>query len=309
MGIGLIFIIILILSFTVIVLTMKPTKSEQAVQQRLSVIEGIASGNVELPPDLLKSETLSDIPALDSLMHQFPVFTRLHHFMAQADSQRSVGELVTGSLFIGIVGGWASDIWLPTRELAVLAGMALAALRRFKQFEELLPDAIDLMSRALRAGHAISSAIEMVSEESSDPIASEFRRIFEEQNFGLPLREAMLNLTDRIPLPDVRFLVTAILVQKETGGNLAEVLDKSAAVIRDRFRLRGQLRVYTAQGRLTGWILAGLPFFMFFAITVVSPNYEHILISDPTGQKLIYAGIAMMMVGGYIIHRIINIEV
>ena len=119
----------------------------------------------------------------------------------------------------------------------------------------------------------------------------------------------MLNLTDRIPLPDVRFLVTAILVQKETGGNLAEVLDKSAAVIRDRFRLRGQLRVYTAQGRLTGWILAGLPFFMFFAITVVSPNYEHIFISDPTGQKLIYAGIAMMMVGGYIIHRIINIEV
>src|SRR5437667_892150 len=318
MGIGLIFIIILILSFTVIVLTMKPTKSEQAVQQRLSMIEGISSGQVDLPPDLLKKETLSEIPTLNDLMHQFPVFTRLHHFMAQADSQRSVGELVTGSLLIGIVGGWASDIWLPTRELAVLAGMALAALpfvyfyvlraRRFKQFEELLPDAIDLMSRALRAGHAISSAIEMVSEESSDPIASEFRRIFEEQNFGLPLREAMLNLTDRIPLPDVRFLVTAILVQKETGGNLAEVLDKSAAVIRDRFRLRGQLRVYTAQGRLTGWILAGLPFFMFFAITVVSPNYERILISDPTGQKLIYAGIAMMMVGGYIIHRIINIE-
>src|SRR5437667_8772858 len=319
MGIGLIFIIILILSFTVIVLTMKPTKSEQAVQQRLSVIEGIASGNVELPPDLLKSETLSDIPALDSLMHQFPVFTRLHHFMAQADSQRSVGELVTGSLFIGIVGGWASDIWLPTRELAVLAGMALAALpfvyfyvlraRRFKQFEELLPDAIDLMSRALRAGHAISSAIEMVSEESSDPIASEFRRIFEEQNFGLPLREAMLNLTDRMPIPDVRFLVTAILVQKETGGNLAEVLDKTAVVIRDRFRLRGQLRVYTAQGRLTGWILAGLPFFLFFALAMLDPKYEHLLIADPVGRKLIFAGLGMMAAGAFIIRRVINIEV
>jgi len=316
--IGTIFIIVLVLSFAVIVLTMKPTKSEQAVQQRLSMIEGI-SGHAELPPDLLKKETLSEIPTLNNLMHQFPVFTRLHHFMAQADSQRSVGELVTGSLFLGIVGGWASNIWLPTRALAFGAGVVLAALpfvyfyvlraRRFKHFEELLPDAIDLMSRALRAGHAISSAIEMVSEESSDPIAMEFRRIFEEQNFGLPLREAMLNLTDRVPLPDVRFLVTAILVQKETGGNLAEVLDKSAVVIRDRFRLRGQLRVYTAQGRLTGWILAGLPFFMFFAITVVSPKYEHILIDDPTGQKLIYAGIAMMIIGGYIIHRIINIEV
>ena len=319
MSIGTIFIIILVLSFAVIVLTMKPTKSEVAVQQRLSMIEGISSGQVDLPPDLLKKETLSEIPTLNDLMHQFPVFTRLHHFMAQADSQRSVGELVTGSLLIGIVGGWASDIWLPTRALAFLAGVVLAAVpfvyfyvvraQRFKHFEELLPDAIDLMSRALRAGHAISSAIEMVSEESSDPIAMEFRRIFEEQNFGLPLREAMLNLTDRVPLPDVRFLVTAILVQKETGGNLAEVLDKSAAVIRDRFRLRGQLRVYTAQGRLTGWILAGLPFIMFFAITVVSPKYEHILITDPTGQKLIYAGIAMMIIGGYIIHRIINIEV
>jgi tight adherence protein B len=319
MGIGAIFVITLMLSFAVIALTMKPTKSEKAVQDRLRAIEGIASGNVELAPDLLKREALSEIPSLDALMHQFPVFTRLHHFIAQADSQRSVGELVTGSLLIGIAGAWISNAWLPAFGLAVLAGAALAALpfsylyvlraRRFKHFEELLPEAIDLMSRALRAGHAISSAIEMVSEESSDPIAPEFRRVFEEQNFGLPLRDAMLNLTDRVPLADVRFLVTAILVQKETGGNLAEVLDKSATVIRDRFRLRGQLRVYTAQGRLTGWILAGLPFFMFFAISVVSPKYERIMITDPLGLKLIYVGLGMMLVGGWIIHRIINIEV
>jgi tight adherence protein B len=319
MGIGTIFIIILILSFAVIVLTMRPTKSEEAVQQRLRMIEGIASGNVELPPDLLKRETLSEIPQLDALLHQFPAFTRLHHFIAQADSQRSVGEFVTMSLVLGVGGAWVSNIWLPAPGMALLVGVALASLpffylsvlraRRFRHFEELLPEAIDLMSRALRAGHAISSAIEMVSEESSDPIASEFRRVFEEQNFGLPLREGMLNLTDRVPLPDVRFLVTAILVQKETGGNLAEVLDKTAAVIRDRFRLRGQLRVYTAQGRLTGWILAALPFGLFLALRILSPSYASILITDPVGRELIYAGLAMMAAGAYVIRRIINIEV
>ncbi len=319
MGVGTIFIIILILTFAVIALTLRPSKSELAVEQRLKMIEGIASGNVELPPDLLKRETLSEIPTLDSLLHQFPVFTRLHHFIAQADSQRSVGEIVTMSLVLAVGGAWISNIWLPTLGLALLAGVALGAMpflyltvlraRRFRKFEELLPEAIDLMSRALRAGHAISSAIEMVSEESADPISMEFRRVFEEQNFGLPLREAMLNLTDRVPISDVRFLVTAILVQKETGGNLAEVLDKTAAVIRDRFRLRGQLRVYTAQGRLTGWILAALPFFLFFAISILDPHYEHLLLTDPTGRKLIYAGLAMMVTGAWIIKRIINIEV
>jgi tight adherence protein B len=319
MSIGAIFFITLMLTFAVIVLAMRPTKSEKAVEQRLRMVEGIATGKVDLPPDLLKRETLSEIPSLDALMHQFPVFVRLHRFIAQADSQRSVGELVIGSLLIGIVGGWISNFWLPAFEFAVLAGAALATApfgylyvlraRRFRRFEELLPEAIDLMSRALRAGHAISSAIEMVSEESSDPIAPEFRRVFEEQNFGLPLREAMLNLSDRMPLPDVRFLVTAILVQKETGGNLAEVLDKAAAVIRDRFRLRGQLRVYTAQGRLTGWILAGMPFVMFIALRIISPKYMLVLVTDPVGQKLIYAGLVMMAMGAWVIRRIVNIEV
>ncbi|MBI1984273.1 MAG: type II secretion system F family protein, partial [Acidobacteria bacterium] len=139
--------------------------------------------------------------------------------------------------------------------------------------------------------------------------ASEFRRVFEEQNFGLPLREAMLNLARRIPLPDVSFLVTAILVQKETGGNLAEILDKTTIVIRERFRLRGQLRVYTAQGRLTGWILVALPFFLFGVMTFLNPSYELVLIKDPTGQKLVYAGLIMMVVGVLVIRKVIDIKV
>lgn len=165
------------------------------------------------------------------------------------------------------------------------------------------------MARALRAGHTISSAIEMVASEGSEPVASEFRQVFEQQNFGLPLREAMLGLAERIPLPDVSFLVTAILVQKETGGNLAEVLDKTAVVIRERFRLRGQLRVYTAQGRLTGWILAALPFIMFVLLNIVNPDYMKILLTDPAGRTLIYVGIGLMVVGGWVISKVIDIKV
>jgi tight adherence protein B len=140
-------------------------------------------------------------------------------------------------------------------------------------------------------------------------VASEFRQIFEQQNFGLPLREAMLGLAERIPIPDVAFLVTAILVQKETGGNLAEVLDKTAVVIRERFRLRGQLRVYTAQGRLTGWILAAMPFLMFVLLNIVNPDYMRILITDPAGRTLIYVGIVLMVVGGWVISKVIDIKV
>ena len=165
------------------------------------------------------------------------------------------------------------------------------------------------MARALRAGHTITSAIEMVASEGSEPAASEFRRVFEEQNFGLPIREALLNLASRVPLSDVAFLVTAILVQKETGGNLAEVLDKTAAVIRERFRLRGQLKVYTAQGRLTGWILAAMPFLMFVLLSLVNPGYERILFTDPAGRKLIYAGIVLLVTGGWVIRKVIDVKV
>jgi tight adherence protein B len=222
-------------------------------------------------------------------------------------------------LVLLLAATWLASFRAPTFVLSLAAGVAAGALpyiyllfkrwKRLRRFEELLPDSIDLMARALRAGHTITSAIEMVSAEGSEPIASEFRRVFEEQNFGLPLREAMLNLANRVPLPDVQFLVTAILVQKETGGNLAEVLDKAAAVIRERFRLRGQLRVYTAQGRLTGWILAALPFIMFVLINIFNPDYEKVLLTDPVGQKLIYIGVGLLILGGWVIRKVIDIKV
>ena len=165
------------------------------------------------------------------------------------------------------------------------------------------------MARALRAGHAIISAVEIVSEETSEPLAAEFRAVFDEQNLGLAIREALLNLVSRVPTDGVRFLATAILLQKETGGNLAEIMDKAASVMRERMRLKGQLRVYTAQGRMTGWFLCCLPFFVFGLISVVNRDYERLLWTSAIGVRLIYGALALMLLGVYTIRRIINIKV
>jgi tight adherence protein B len=310
---------ILVLTFVVLIFALRPTKSEEALRQRLRTIERAATGISEDTASILRQESLSDVGWLNDFMQQVPIFTRLQHLLNQAESTWSVGTLVSGSLVLAMVGTWVGTLRAPTLALAILVGLAVGAIpylylfwkrySRFRRFEELLPDTIDLMARALRAGHTVTSSIEMVSTEGTEPVASEFRRVFEEQNFGLPLREAMLNLAARVPLPDVNFLVTAILVQKETGGNLAEILDKATAVIRERFRLRGQLRVYTAQGRLTGWILAGLPFFMFILLNLVNPEYEKTLLTDPVGQKLIYVGIGLMVAGGWVIRKVIDIRV
>jgi tight adherence protein B len=262
---------------------------------------------------------LSDIPWLNDLMLEWNSLRKIQQLLQQAESTWTVGKLITITLFLLVVGTWVVNFRAPSIVFALIAGTAIASLptvylfvlrsRRLMKFEGLLPDTIDLMARALRAGHTISSSIEMVASEGSEPVASEFRRVFEQQNFGLPLREAMLGLADRVPLPDVSFLVTAILVQKETGGNLAEVLDKTAVVIRERFRLRGQLRVYTAQGRLTGWILAGMPFVMFVLLNLANPDYMKIMFTDPAGRVMMYAGLVLMVVGGWVIRKVIDIKV
>jgi tight adherence protein B len=180
---------------------------------------------------------------------------------------------------------------------------------RLQRFATILPDAIDLLARALRAGHALTAAIDMVSREIPDPVGAEFRRVYEEQNFGLPIREALLNLAKRVPVQDLRFLITAMLVQKETGGNLAEVLDKAGLVIRERSRLLGQLRIYTAQGRMTGWVLGLLPFIVFSLMCLVNPSYARNLIDDPMGRKAIWVGLGLMVIGILSIRKIVDLKV
>jgi tight adherence protein B len=196
------------------------------------------------------------------------------------------------------------------------AGAALALLpfgflsfkraRNISRFNAVLAECIDMLARALRAGHSIPSAIEMLAENGQEPAASEFGEVFKQMNLGLPMRDALLQLMERVPSSDLRVLVTAILVQKDTGGNLAEILDRTVFVIRERLRIQGEIQVQTAQGRMTGWILSGLPIIMMVLLNLVNPGYSSILFHDPLGRKLIYYSLGMLAVGSYIIRRIVN---
>jgi tight adherence protein B len=181
--------------------------------------------------------------------------------------------------------------------------------QRFSKFEQELPEALDLMVSALRAGHSLVSALGLVAHEAPDPIGAEFRVCFEEQNYGLELRTAMSNLLTRVPLQDLRIVVTAILIQKESGGNLAEVLDKTAYVIRERYRLKRQVLVHTAQGRLTGWILSFLPIALGIGLYLINPDTMSLLWRRPIGIKLLYTAAAMTVTGALIIRKIVNMEV
>ena len=243
----------------------------------------------------------------------------LLRLIQQAGKNWSVTSVFLLSLAGAVIGWWLASLAIPSVPLSALLGaliglspcLYLYVIReiRFRRFDTLLPEAVDLMARGLRAGHAATAVLEMVGNEVADPVGSEFRAMCEEQSLGLPLREAMLSLVQRVPRDDVRFLATAILLQKETGGNLAVILDKTAAVMRERARLRGQLMIYTAQGRITGWILCFAPFIMFGLISIVNREYEKVLFTTPTGLHVIYGGLVMMLLGVLIIRKIIDIKV
>jgi tight adherence protein B len=181
--------------------------------------------------------------------------------------------------------------------------------KRMRAFEELLPEAIDLLGRALRAGHPLSSGLRMIAEEMKDPIAGEFRRVFEEQRFGLNMEDSLLGMADRIPLVDVRIFVTAVLIQREVGGNLAEILDKLSYVIRQRFSIMRQVRTFTAQGRMSGYVLGGLPIFLGLVLFTINRDDMLAFIVDPTGRLLMMVAAALQISGYLWISRIVKIEV
>jgi tight adherence protein B len=317
----LIFAVLMLVTFGIVLLVLRPTVKEKSIEGRLESVARGTEGEVptEETPDIVKRANLSDIPLLEVLLRQVAPARRLQNYLSQADLDWSVGRVVSGTVFLLVVVPFVLGFFIPNLVLQILGGCIAAASiyifiyvkrsMRFDRFNELLPEAIDLLTRALKAGHSINAAIEMVSREVPEPVGGEFRRTFEEQNFGLPMREAMTNFATRIPIPDLQFLITAILVQKETGGNLVEILEKTANVLRERLRLKGQLAIYTAQGKLTGWILGGLPFFLFVGLSIVNPDYGKILINDPFGRKLIYTGLIMMAIGAYVIRKIVDVKV
>jgi tight adherence protein B len=314
----LLFLLLLIVCFAVLVFFLRPTSTETAVQQHLEHIE--ESRAVEGDGStILRREALSNTQWVDELIREIPGLVGLARLIKQAGQTWQVSSVLLGSAALGIGVAWMCSLAIPSLSLSLVFGIIAAFLPyvyllvrreiRLRHCEALLPDAVDLMARGLRAGHAVPAVLEMVGKEIAEPLAGEFRILHEEQNLGLPLRDAMLNLVARVPRDDMRFLATAILLQKETGGNLAVILDKTAALARERARLYGQLRIYTAQGRITGWILCIAPFIMFGLMSVVNWKYEKILFTNPTGLRIVYIGLVMMLLGILIIRKIIDIKV
>jgi tight adherence protein B len=213
-----------------------------------------------------------------------------------------VALIATGSLPIGfvatVVGALLPNLYVRYRRT-----------KRLNAFEEMLPDSIDLVGRALRAGHPLSSGFKMAADDGPDPVAGEFRRVFEEQRFGMPLQDSLLGMADRINLVDVRILVTAILIQREVGGNLAEILDNLSTVVRARFTIRRQIKVYTAQGRMTGYLLSALPIILFVLLYTINAQYMSILFTDPIGKILVTVALGMQFIGFLWIRKIIKIEI
>jgi tight adherence protein B len=318
MALILLFLLLLMLMFGVLFYLLKPTAIEKAVEDQLASIEDTQTESGDVRATILKQRAVQS-SVVEDLAVMLPWSQSSTSLITQAGKDWSFGSFTMFSLLAGLAAYGLASLFNASTLISVALGIGVAwapyiylyILRevRFSKFSDLLPEAVDLMSRGLRAGHSIQAVLEMVGNEIADPVGIEFRALHKEQTLGLPIRDAMVGLINRVPLDDMRFLATAILLQKESGGNLAQILDKTSAVIRERARLRGQLRIYTAQGRITGWILGASPFFMFLIINLVNHNYEKTLFSDPFGLKLVYIGLGMMVVGILIIRKIIDIKV
>ncbi len=268
---------------------------------------------------LARNEMMSEIPWLNRVLVDLQATLHVKKMLDQADLHITPSRLLMFSGMAGILGALAVYMLSANLLLVIPCGLVAATVpfihvwwkrkQRFDQFLEHLPDALDLMSRALSAGHAFAEALHMVSTEMPEPIATEFRKTYEEQNLGLSLKLALENLMQRIPLLDLRMCVTAVLIQRETGGNLAEILEKVAYTIRERFRIMGDLKTLTTSSRMSAWILCGMPIFVAFAVTVMNPDYMSVLWKDQRGHYLIAAAVIMQVTGMLIVRKILNIKI
>jgi tight adherence protein B len=306
-----------------LLLTAGKTGVSQQTEQTLSVLQAALATSkfsaADQAVDIRKIEVLSAVPWLNRWLLKLEVAPRLRILLYQADLNWTAGSLLLMCAICFMIPTYLIYLRTGTFIFALLIGLLLGGAplvyvfhrraKRFDKFEQGLPDTLDLMVSALRAGHSFISALDLAANESPDPIGKEFRICFDEQNYGLELKTALGNLAARVPLQDLRMVITAILIQKESGGNLAEVFDKAAYVIRERFRLKRQVRVHTAQGRLTGWILSFLPIVLGIGLYLINPQSMSLLWTRAIGIKLLYLSGTMTIVGALIIRKIVRVDV
>jgi tight adherence protein B len=315
-------ILIFVGVFTVIAVPVIAIGSTRKTKQVLATLDSALA--TESPSareqivNLRKDSSLSSIPWLNAKLLRFQLAPYLHNLLKQANVTWSAGRLLAVTAACFAIPAFGVYNQFGTMWGALGAGLVVAFApfgwivfmrnRRFDLFQQGLPEALDLMVSALRAGHSLIAAMGLVARECSDPVGGEFRACFDEQNYGLELKAALDNMLQRVPLQDLKITCTAIMIQKESGGNLAEVLDKTAHVIRERFRLKREVQVHTAQGRLTGWILSLLPVALGTALYFVNPSMMSVLWHRDIGIKLIWTAIGMTILGGLVIRHIVNLD-
>jgi tight adherence protein B len=327
-----IFLVTLGLTISAIYFLIAAPANRKKIQTRLAAIEQASFDAPAEDVGLLRAEVLSQVPWVNRFLLQIPPVVRVHVFLQQAGLEMTAGLLLLICLALGLVAFLIGLLFnLATILLIIITAVACVVplmvvnfkrARRFSKFEELFPDAIDLLARAVRAGHAFTTALELIGRELPEPVAGEFRTTYEQQNFGMPLREALHNLTVRVPLSDVTFFVSALHVQHESGGNLAEILDNLSFVIRERFKILRQVKVHTAQGRMTLYLLTGLGPAAAVLMLLVNPEYIGRFFSEPQpkismsilgevplGSVMIAVAIILQIIGYLVIRKIIRIRV
>jgi tight adherence protein B len=314
-----VFVVVAIVAFLTFSIFDQRSARARLIKERLANERKAPERAAEEELALLRDEQLSNIPAIDSILRRSERVSDIQKMLSQAGLDIRAGNFLGLCVVAAVVTAVASYIFSNKIEIAWIGLMVGFVLpysyasykrnKRFEKFEELFPEAIDTLARAVRAGHAFTTALEMITNEVAEPVAGEFRQLYEEQKFGMPVRDALMNLTDRMPLVDVKFFVTAVMLQRETGGNLAEILDNLSYVIRERFKIQRQVRVYTAQGRLTMALLMGMPPIIVAVMMVLNPGFIRPLFSDPIGHTLLVAGITLQTVGYFVIRKIIRIQV
>lgn len=316
--IALVFIAVVLLSQGLIVPVFgEGRKVRQRLKKRLADIEHAADqDNVA---SLLRERYLRKLSPLERRLEELPGMERLRQIIEQSGSRMLAYRLVLLSILLAIVAGYVA--WLSTRMeiaavVAVLVGgllpffmIARARAARFAKFEEQLPDAIDVIRRALMAGHPFNGSLKLVAEDMQNPIAREFDLTFADINYGNDVRRAMLGLLQRVPSVTVMAFVTAVLVQKETGGNLAEILEQIANVVRGRFRFQRRVRTLSAEGRMSAWVLALVPLVLFAGMTIVNPDYMPTLLDDPIGRRIAFGAFVWGGIGILFLRKIVRIEV
>ncbi len=315
-----VFLACLFITYALYLLSSRKSDARKArLDERLAEAIRSSSTTSDIDVQLARQELLSEIPWINRTLLKVEIVSRIKRMIDQADSQITVMKLVLFALTAGVMAFLAVSMISVSYLLMTVCGLIATALpfahiamkrkKRMNRFLQLLPDALDLMSRGLSAGHAFTEALQMVSTEMPEPIATEFRKTYDEQNLGLSLKLALENLAQRMPLLDLRMCITAILIQRETGGNLSELLEKVAHTIRERFRILEDLKTLTLSSRWSAWLLCALPIFLAVYVSLMNPDYMQVLWRDPRGHKLIAVASIMQILGMLMVKKIMTIKI